>query len=170
MFLVFKCFFFKFSHRTYVLSSLNLVEDVILPLYVSISANARFYYGFLLPSIASPIDCLYYSLRSFFFLFLQVSHFPLTAENAIYHLSKLNYVKFTNRIYSVWAPQCFFVFYAPPPPPVTNYMLLYSTLLCKKIARARGGVKNISSLRWGGGAKQNRSHISFDDSYNNSVL
>ena len=28
-----------------------------------------------------------------------------------------------------------------PPPPVTNYMLLYSTLLCKKIARAPGGVK-----------------------------
>ena len=29
-------------------------------------------------------------------------------------------------IYSVSAPQCFFT------PPVTNYMLLHSTLLCKK--------------------------------------
>ena len=43
--------------------------------------------------------------------------------------------------------------FAPPPsflrPSVTNYMLLYSTLLCKKIARALGGVKIISPLRWG---------------------
>ena len=35
-------------------------------------------------------------------------------------------------------------------PPVTNFMLLYSALLCKIIARAPGGVKNISSLSWGG--------------------
>ena len=48
-------------------------------------------------------------------------------------------------IYSVPSPQCFLR------PPVTNYMLLYSTLLCKRIARAPGVVKNISSLRWGGG-------------------
>ena len=46
-----------------------------------------------------------------------------------------------------------------PPPPVTNYMLLYSTLLCKKIARAPGGVKNKSPLRWG--PKPNTSHIRF---------
>ena len=46
-----------------------------------------------------------------------------------------------------------------PPPPVTNYMLLYSTLLHKKIACAPGGVKNISPLSWGM-AKQNRSEIS----------
>ena len=30
-------------------------------------------------------------------------------------------------------------------------MLLYSTLLCKKIARAPGGHKNLCSLSWGGG-------------------
>ena len=38
--------------------------------------------------------------------------------------------------------------------PVTNNMLLYSMLLCKKIARSPGGVKNVSPLIWGGG-KQN---------------
>ena len=53
------------------------------------------------------------------------------------------------------------VIYAP------SYMLLYSTLLCKKIARAHGGVKDTSPLsckRGGGGgegclAKQNRSNL-----------
>ena len=38
-----------------------------------------------------------------------------------------------NRIYSVSAPSVF------NDPPVTNNMLLYSKLLCKKIARAPGG-------------------------------
>ena len=38
-------------------------------------------------------------------------------------------------------------------PPVTNYMLLYSTLLCKKIARTPGGHKRfmLTKLRGGGG-------------------
>ena len=48
----------------------------------------------------------------------------------------------------------------PPPrvftPSVTNYMLLNSTLLCKKIAGAPGGVKNVRPLSWGGGAEQIR--------------
>ena len=45
-------------------------------------------------------------------------------------------------------------------PPVTNFMLLYSTLLCKKIARAPGGVQKYKpTKRWGGGAKQKRFKI-----------
>ena len=53
------------------------------------------------------------------------------------------------RIYSV----------SPPPPqcvlrpPVTNYMLLYSTLICKKIARVPGGRKKYKLIKLGG---QNR--------------
>ena len=47
-------------------------------------------------------------------------------------------------------------------PPVINYMLLHSTLLCKKIARAPGGHKNLCSLSWGGGGGQNRSKISYN--------
>ena len=56
------------------------------------------------------------------------------------------------------------VFYAPPPP-VTNYMLLYSTLLCKystllcKKARAPGGggrKKYKPTKLRGGGGGQNR--------------
>ena len=40
-------------------------------------------------------------------------------------------------------------------------MLLYSTLLCEKLARAPGGVKDLCSLSGGGGgAKQNRSEFS----------
>ena len=34
-------------------------------------------------------------------------------------------------------------------PPVTNYMLLYSALLCKKIARAPGGRKNYKPTKLG---------------------
>ena len=45
------------------------------------------------------------------------------------------------------------VFYAPP---VTNYMLLYSTFLCKKIARAPGGRKKYKPTKLGGGGEQNR--------------
>ena len=48
------------------------------------------------------------------------------------------------RIYSV-SPQCFLW------PPVTNYMLLYSTLLCKKIARVPGGHKRFMLTKRGGG-------------------
>ena len=50
--------------------------------------------------------------------------------------------------------------FAPPPPqcflwpPVTNSMLLYSTLLCKKIARAPEGHENLCTLSWDG--EQNR--------------
>ena len=44
-------------------------------------------------------------------------------------------------------PQCFLR------PPVTNYMLLYSTLLCKKIARAPGGHKRFMLTKLGGGGK-----------------
>ena len=56
-------------------------------------------------------------------------------------------------IYSVSPP--------PPPqcflwPPVTNYMLLYSTLLCKKIARAPGGHKKFRLTKRGGGGGRNR--------------
>ena len=58
------------------------------------------------------------------------------------------------RIYSVSAPN---VFYEPP---ITNYMLLYSTLLCKKIARAPGGHKRFVLTKPGGGGKQNRSYDS----------
>ena len=49
------------------------------------------------------------------------------------------------RIHSVSAPS---VFYDPP---VTHYMLLYSTLLCKKIARAPGGHKRFTLTKLGGG-------------------
>ena len=37
--------------------------------------------------------------------------------------------------------------------PVTNYLLLYSTLLCKKIARAPGGHKKFMLTKLGGGAE-----------------
>ena len=43
-----------------------------------------------------------------------------------------------------------------PPPPVTNYMLLYSTLLCKKIARAPGGHKKFMLTKF---SKQSRSKL-----------
>ena len=42
-------------------------------------------------------------------------------------------------------PQCVL-----PYPPVTNYMLFYSTLLCKKIARAPGGRKKFKLTELGG--------------------
>ena len=53
----------------------------------------------------------------------------------------------------------------PPPPPSVYYapsyklMLLYSTLLCNKIARAPGERKKykLTKVGGGGGAKQNRS-------------
>ena len=35
-------------------------------------------------------------------------------------------------------------------PPITNYILLFSTLLCKKISRAPAGHKNSCSLSWRG--------------------
>ena len=58
-------------------------------------------------------------------------------------------------IYSVSAPGFFM-------PPVKNYML-YGTLICKKIAREPGRVKNISLLSLGGGegagGRQNRSEL-----------
>ena len=41
-------------------------------------------------------------------------------------------------------------------PPVTNYMLLYRTLLCKKIARASGGHKRFTLTKLGGGGGANR--------------
>ena len=53
---------------------------------------------------------------------------------------------------------------SPPPsqcflcPPVSNYMLLYSTLLGTKIARAPGGHKRFMLTKLGGGVKQNRSN------------
>ena len=46
------------------------------------------------------------------------------------------------------------LFCSPPPvffmTPVTNYMLLYSTLLCKKITRAPGGHKKFMLTKLGG--------------------
>ena len=52
------------------------------------------------------------------------------------------------------------LFFAPP---VTNYMLLYSTLLCKKIARAPGGREKYKLTKvGGGGAKHSRSNFSFN--------
>ena len=39
---------------------------------------------------------------------------------------------------------------------VTNYMLLYSTLLCKKVACAAGGDKRFMLSSWEGGGEQNR--------------
>ena len=63
-----------------------------------------------------------------------------------------NQISMKQGIYSVPPPPVFFM-----TPPVTNSMLLHSTLLCKKIARAPGGQNNLCSLSWGGGAKQNRS-------------
>ena len=48
-------------------------------------------------------------------------------------------------------------------------MLLYSTLLCKKTARAPGGHKNTMLFKLGGGAKQSRSQMSFS-SYSKSFL
>ena len=53
-----------------------------------------------------------------------------------------------------FGPQCFLL------PPITNYMLLYSTLLCKNIARAPGSYKRFVLTKLGGGAKQNRSYDS----------
>ena len=49
----------------------------------------------------------------------------------------------------------------PPPsvfcrPPVTNYMLLYSTLLCKKIGRAPEGHKRFMLTKLGGGGGGDR--------------
>ena len=51
----------------------------------------------------------------------------------------------------------FWIYSAPPPPPpvcftppVTNYMLLYGTLLCKKIARAPGGRTKYKLTKLGG--------------------
>ena len=41
--------------------------------------------------------------------------------------------------------------------PVTKYMLLYSTLLCRKIAHAPGERKRYKPTKLGGGGKQNRS-------------
>ena len=59
-----------------------------------------------------------------------------------------------------------------PGPPVTNSVLLYSTLLCKKIARASGGLKKFMLTKLGGGgggSKRNRSHFSryFQAKYTN---
>ena len=36
-------------------------------------------------------------------------------------------------------------------PPVTNYVLLYSTLLCRNYARASRGNKTCIPISWGGG-------------------
>ena len=43
-------------------------------------------------------------------------------------------------------------------------MLLYSTLLCRKIARVPGGHKRHMLTKLGGGEKQNRSHKSYKTS------
>ena len=43
-------------------------------------------------------------------------------------------------------------------PPATNYMLIYSTFSCEKIARVPGGHKRFLLAKLGEGAKQNRSH------------
>ena len=45
--------------------------------------------------------------------------------------------------------------------PVTNYALLYSTLLCKNNARAPGGHKTYIPTKLGGGG-QNRSYSTID--------
>ena len=50
------------------------------------------------------------------------------------------------RIYSVLPPPPVFFW-----PPVTNYVLLYSTLLCKNNARAPGGHKKYIPTKLGGG-------------------
>ena len=56
----------------------------------------------------------------------------------------------TNWLYSVSAPPPVFLW-----PPVTNYILLYSALLCKKISRAPGGHNRFTHSKLGG--TQNRS-------------
>ena len=56
----------------------------------------------------------------------------------------------------LFRPQCFLL------PPVTYYMLLYSALLCKKIAHAPGSHKKFMLTKLGGGGqKQNRSVFFF---------
>ena len=63
-------------------------------------------------------------------------------------LRLLNWIKgFIEKpgIYSV-SPPCVFFW-----PPVTNSMLLYSTLLCKKLARLSGGHKKLMITKRGGG-------------------
>ena len=70
----------------------------------------------------------------------------------VFWVSKWGLVQKTRNFFGdllCFAPPKFFAL------PVTTYMLLCSTLVCKKIARAPGGgVRNVSSLRE---AKQNRS-------------
>ena len=86
------------------------------------------------------------------------------------HFATFLQTKWINRNSTVMTFPDLFCFTPPPPPGVflrplvTNYMLWYSTLLCKKNSACAWGRKNISSLRWwwggGGGAKQNRSTFS----------
>ena len=71
------------------------------------------------------------------------------------------------KIRQVWI-ETLDLFCSPPPPPVflwppvTNYMLLHSTLLCKKIARAPGGHKKFMLTKLGGGGGgENRSETLF---------
>ena len=65
------------------------------------------------------------------------------------------------------------LFCSPPPSvfmtPSTNYMLLYSTLLCKKITRAPGGHKKCMLTKLGGGAKQNRSDFCYNQMKSRSL-
>ena len=68
--------------------------------------------------------------------------------NSFFKESLLSFLSLIFRIYSVPPPKCYLR------PKLQNYMLLYSTLLCKKTARAPGGgwgCKNISPQSRGGG-------------------
>ena len=67
-------------------------------------------------------------------------------------LMKLNFASIIINIGSILFPPVFFM------TPVRNYMLLHSTLLCTKIARAPGGHERFMLTKLGGGG-QNRSEI-----------
>ena len=84
---------------------------------------------------------------------LEPETFPPSEQLSLRQFIQLLKVRFMDLF--CFAPQCFLS------PPVTNYMLLYSTLLCKKIARAPGGHKKfmLTKLGGGGGAKHNRSRF-----------
>ena len=62
-----------------------------------------------------------------------------------------------------FGPQCFLW------PPVTIYMLLYSTLLCMKIARAPGGHKKLMLTKLGGGGRNRIDPINLVGNLSRSV-